>query len=130
MLEEILLSFSAYRVIAGLNKEEVRKTLSRAVFFNRFGEMHGRSIESQSHRANGLTLVTAAIILWNTVYIERAVEALKEHGQIIDENLLQYLSPLGWEHIILSGDFDWHSGAAERKIARPLHIRPARDWGT
>ena len=30
----------------------------------------------------------------------------------------------------VSGDFDWHSGAAERKIARPLNIRPARDWGT
>lgn len=30
----------------------------------------------------------------------------------------------------LSGDFDWHSGAAERKIARALNIRPAKDWGT
>jgi hypothetical protein len=47
-----------------------------------------------------------------------------------DAALLPHASPLGWEHIILSGDFDWHSGAAERKIARPLHIRPARDWGT
>ena len=31
-------------------------------------------------------------------------------------------------HIILSGDFDWHSGAAERQFARPLHIRTAREW--
>ena len=25
-------------------------------------------------------------------------------------------------------NFDWHSGAAERQIARPLHIRSAREW--
>jgi len=39
-------------------------------------------------------------------------------------------SPLGWDHVILSGDFDWHSGAVERKITRPLHIRPDKEWGT
>ncbi|MFT6119898.1 MAG: hypothetical protein ACJAXK_001848, partial [Yoonia sp.] len=49
---------------------------------------------------------------------------------LYDAALLTHTSPLGWEHIILSGDFDWHSGAAERKIARPLHIKLARDWGT
>jgi hypothetical protein len=31
------------------------------------------------------------ITLWNAVYIERAVEALKEQGQPTDENLLQHL---------------------------------------
>ena len=30
---------------------------------------------------------------------------------------------------IMSGDFDWHSGATERQIiARRLNIRSARDW--
>ena len=42
--------------------------------------------------------------------------------------LLPFTSPLRWDHIILSGDFDWHSGAAKRKIARPLHIRSTREW--
>ena len=87
------------RVTAGLNKGEARNTLARAVYFNRLGEMRDCSIESQSHRASGLTLVTAAIIFWNTVYIDRAVEAMKEQGYSVDENLLQHLSPLGWEHI-------------------------------
>jgi hypothetical protein len=47
---------------------------------------------------------------------------------ILDPKLLSHTSPLGWEHIILTCDFDWHSGAAERKIARPLHINAKRKW--
>ena len=42
--------------------------------------------------------------------------------------LLPFTSPLGWDHIIQSGDFDWHSAAAERQIARPLYIRTAKEW--
>ena len=25
----------------------------------------------------------------------------------------EYQSPLGWEHIVLTGDYDWNSGAAQ-----------------
>jgi len=95
------------RVHAGLNKGEARNALARAVFFNRLGEIRDRSFDQQSYRASGLNLVTAAIVLWNTVYIERAIEAQREVGKSISEDLLQYLSPLGWEHINLTGDYVW-----------------------
>jgi TnpA family transposase len=64
------------RVNAGLNKGEARNALARAVFFNRLGEIRDRSFEQQRYRASGLTLVTAAVVLWNTVYLERAVKGL------------------------------------------------------
>ena len=57
------------RVHAGLNKGEARNALARAVFFNRLGEIRDRSFEQQRYRASGLNLVTAAIVLWNTVYL-------------------------------------------------------------
>ncbi|MGL6129055.1 Tn3 family transposase, partial [Chryseobacterium artocarpi] len=95
------------RVTAGLNKGEARNALARAVYFNRFGEVRERSFENQRYKASGLNLVTAAIVLWNTVYIEKAVQHLKEQGEEINEELLQYLSPLGWEHIHLTGDYVW-----------------------
>jgi hypothetical protein len=50
----------------------------------------------------------AAIILWNTVYLAAAVEQLKRDGVIINDDHLQHLSPLGWEHINLTGDFQWN----------------------
>ncbi len=92
------------RVDAGLNKGEARNALARAVFFNGLGEIRDRSFEQQRYRASGLNLVMAAIVLWNTVYLERAANALRGHGQAVDDALLQYLSPLGWEHINLTGD--------------------------
>jgi hypothetical protein len=68
------------------------------VFFNRLGETRDCSVENQRYRASGLTLVTAAIVLWNTVYMERAITRSSVH-----ENLRLHLSPLGWEHINLTG---------------------------
>ncbi len=73
------------RVHAGLNKGEARNALARAVFFNRLGEIRDRSFEQQRYRASGLNLVTAAIVLWNTVYLERAANALRGHGQAVDD---------------------------------------------
>ncbi|EMQ7461956.1 Tn3 family transposase, partial [Escherichia coli] len=95
------------RVQAGLNKGEARNALARAVFMHRLGEIRDRKPENQSYRASGLTLLTAAISLWNTVYMERAVDALKRKGMKINAQLLSHLSPLGWEHINLTGDYIW-----------------------
>ena len=97
------------RVQAGLNKGEARNALARAVFFNRLGEFRDQSFEGQRYRASGLNLLTAAIVLWNTVYIERAVNTLRTSGYEINDEHLQYLSPLGWEHINLTGDYVWKS---------------------
>ena len=109
------------RVHAGLNKGEARNALARAVFFCRLGEMRDRSFERQRYRASGLNLVTAAIVLWNTVYLARATQALKSHDQPFDDSLLQYLSPLGWEHINLTGDYLWRQGKKPQKGGfRPL----------
>ena len=65
---------------AGLNKGEARNGLARAVFLCRLGEIRDRNFEQQRYRASGLTLVTAAIALWNTVYIERAVQTSTRNG--------------------------------------------------
>ncbi len=112
------------RVQAGLNKGEARNALARAVFFNRLGEVRDRSFENQRYRASGLNLVTAAIVLWNTIYLERAVRTIKDHGQAVGETLIQHLSPLGWEHINLTGDYVWRQ---DRKV-RPGKFRPLRPF--
>jgi len=108
------------RVHAGLNKGEARNALARAVFLCRLGEIRDRSFEQQRYRASGLTLVTAAIALWNTVYIERAVQAFSSDGQPVDPALLKYLSPLGWEHINLTGDYQWNGKRPVQGRFRPL----------
>lgn len=95
------------RVTEGLNKGESRNALARAVFFNRLGEIRDRSYQQQAYRAGGLALITSAIVLWNTVYIEKAVQLMSERGDKFESDWCKHLSPLGWEHIGLTGDYIW-----------------------
>jgi TnpA family transposase len=109
------------RVQIGLNKGEAKNALARAVFFNRLGELRDRSFENQRYRASGLNLIVSAIVLWNTVYLERAIDALQRNGESINKDLLQHLSPLGWDHINLTGDYFWRqSKQVEQGKFRPL----------
>ena len=61
------------RTHAGLNKGEARHALARAVFFCiALASCATAASRHHRYRASGLNLVTAAIALWNTVYLERA----------------------------------------------------------
>lgn len=93
------------RVLVGLNKGEALHALKRAVAFHRGGESRDQSFEAQSNRTSGLNLVTTATAIWNTVYLGRAVEALRAEGQDLPGEWLAHVSPLGWEHIGLTGDY-------------------------
>jgi TnpA family transposase len=92
---------------AELNKGESCNALARAVCFHRLGRLRDRAIEAQQHRASGLALVTAAIALWNTVYLGRALDTLRRGGEHVPDTLLAHLAPLGWQHINLTGDYLW-----------------------
>jgi Tn3 transposase DDE domain len=92
---------------AGLNKGEASNALRRAVFFHRQGEIRDRTFENQSFRASGLSLITAAIVHWNTVYLDQAVRHLRAQGATLPDDLLAHVAPLGWEHIGLAGDYVW-----------------------
>jgi TnpA family transposase len=92
---------------AGLNKGEAHHALKRAVFFHRLGEIRDRTFENQRYRASGLNLAVAAIILWNTVYLGRAIDERRSRGEIIPDELLSHVAPLGWGHIAFNGDYVW-----------------------
>ncbi|HKH67301.1 MAG TPA: Tn3 family transposase, partial [Reyranella sp.] len=105
---------------AGLNKGEASNSLRRAVFFHRQGEIRDRTFENQSFRASGLSLLNAAIVHWNTVYLDRAVQHLRAQRITVPDDLLAHVAPLGWEHIALTGDYIWAN-------AQPLMgFRPLR----
>lgn len=92
---------------AGLNKGEARHTLAAAIYTNRQGRFTDRSIENQEYRASGLNLLIAAISYWNTVYMDRAAQHLQSSDGTFDDALLAHLSPMGWAHISLTGDYLW-----------------------
>ncbi len=69
----------------------------------------------QNDRASGLNVVTAALVLWNAVDLECAINESRERGQWISDNLLAHLSPLGWEPINLTGDYVWKPAIGTEK---------------
>ena len=99
-------------VTAELNKGEARNTLARAVAFHRLGRFRDRGLENQQTRAAALNLVTAAIVLFNCRYLDRAIGNLRAQGKVTDESLISKLSPLGWDHINLTGDYVWSDALA------------------
>jgi len=56
--------------------------------------------------------VTAAIVHWNTVYLDLAVKHLRTEGVQVSDSLLVHVAPLGWEHIALTGDYVWSTAEA------------------
>ena len=97
--------------------------MSRAVFIHQLGEIRDCTYENQQHRFSGLNLLVTAIILWNTRYLEQAVAELRQVEDVPD-HLLAHLSPLGWEHVNLTGDYIW--GATQNGSENPVGLRPLR----
>ena len=104
--------------------KDTAKSLDEAISVQPLVNSRGAGLAYDFFRFLRRPLVTAAIVLWNTAYLERATNALNGHGKPVDETLFQYLSPLGWEHINLTGDYLWRSstkvGAGKFRPLRPL----------
>lgn len=98
-----------HRVQMGLNKGEAHHALKRAISFNRRGEIRDRSSEGQHYRVAGMNLIAAIVIYWNTRELGGIVKRMTKAGMPPDPALLPHVSPLGWEHINLTGEYHWPS---------------------
>ena len=95
------------RVQVGLNKGEARHALKRAINFHQRDELRDRTGEGQHYRVAGLNLLAAIIIYWNTMKLGEAVVARRKAGLAIPAEFLAHVSPLGWPHINLTGEYRW-----------------------
>ncbi|SDH66765.1 Tn3 transposase DDE domain-containing protein [Desulfosporosinus hippei DSM 8344] len=108
------------RINRGLNKGEAMNALARAIFFGKFGELRERALQDQLQRASALNIIINAISVWNTVYLAKAAELKKSKGELKEE-LLNHISPLGWEHINFLGEYKFDiKHTTTLKSLRPL----------
>jgi hypothetical protein len=63
-------------------------------------------------------------LVW--AYLVRAIQSLREQSEPIEDEILQHFSPLGWEHINLTGDYVW----PQRVPATAADFRPLRSAQT
>ena len=95
------------RAQIGLNKGEAHHALKNALRIGRQGEIRDRTAEGQHFRMAGLNLLAAIIIYWNTKHLGQAVTGRSRAGLDCSPGLLAHISPLGWAHILLTGEYRW-----------------------
>lgn len=93
------------RILTQLNRGEGRHQLARVVFHGKRGELRQRYREGQEDQLGALGLVVNAIILWNTIYMDAAVNQLRTEGFDVRDEDLARLSPLAHEHINVLGRY-------------------------
>ncbi len=95
------------RANTGLNQGEAHHALKNALRIRGQGEIRDRSSEGQHCRMAGLNLLAAIVIYWNTAHLGEVVRQRKHAGLTVEPEVLAHISPLGWAHILLTGDYRW-----------------------
>jgi TnpA family transposase len=109
------------RILQQLNKGEDRHKLARAVFHGKRGELRQRYREGQEDQLGALGLVVNIIVLWNTIYINAALQQLEQEGFEMQSEDIARLSPLVFEHINVLGRYAFSlPEAVSRGELRPL----------
>lgn len=83
------------RILTQLNRGEGRHSLARKCFFGQRGELRQRYREGQEDQLGALGLVVNALILWNTRYMDAALNQLRQQGFESKPEDIARLSPLG-----------------------------------
>ena len=114
---------SAYRrrILTQLNRQEGRHAVARVTFHGQRGELRQRYRKGQEDQLGALGLVVNVMILWNTIYLDRALEHLRSQGRRIEPEDEARLSPLQHGHINVLGRYQFAlSEAVMRGEYRPL----------
>jgi len=94
------------RILTQLNRGEGRHAVARAICHGQRGEIRKRYREGQEDQLGVLGLVTNAVILWNTLYMQSALEHLRPSIEINKEDVAR-LSPLAYGHINMLGHYSF-----------------------
>jgi TnpA family transposase len=106
-----------------LNRGESRHSVARAVFHRKRGELRQHYREGQGDQLGALSLMLNMIVLWNTIYIEAALNQLRTDGYALKDADVARLSPLLHEHINMLGRYSFSVPDAVAKG----ELRPLRD---
>ncbi len=106
-----------------LNRGEGRHSVARAVFHGKRGELRQHYREGQEDQLGALGLLLNMIVLWNTVYMDAALNQLRQDGYPVRDDDVARLSPLLHEHINMLGRYSFSVPEAVAKG----ELRPLRD---
>ena len=88
-----------------LNRGEFRHTLAKSLFFANWGSFRSGDYEEVMNKASCLSLLSNAVLVWNTVHIARIVDQLRAAGHEAKDQDLARVSPLAHAHVIPNGSY-------------------------
>jgi len=95
------------RILTQLNRGESRHAIARVICHGQRGEIRKRYREGQEDQLGALGLVTNAVVLWNTIYMQESLGQLKIQGINIKPEDESRLSSLVYGHINVLGHYSF-----------------------
>jgi Tn3 transposase DDE domain len=83
-----------------LNRGEHRHILAKWLFFANRGEFRDGDINEIMNKTSCLSLLSNAVVIWNTIHMQKIVDRLRGAGQAVKEEDLARNWPLLHTHII------------------------------
>jgi hypothetical protein len=112
------------RILMQLNRGEGRHQLARVIFHGRRGELRQRYREGQEDQLGALGLVVNLVVLWNTIYMDAALNQLIAEGhEARPEDVARLFAPRAFKHINMLGRYAF---TLPDIVARG-ELRPLRD---
>jgi TnpA family transposase len=88
-----------------LNRGEFRHILAKSLFFANWGSLRSGDYEEVMNKASCLSLLSNAVLVWNTVHITRIVAQLRAASHEVRDEDLARVSPLMHAHVIPNGSY-------------------------
>jgi TnpA family transposase len=107
-----------------LNRGEGRHSVARVVFHGKRGELRQTYREGQEDQLGSLGLVLNMIVLWNSIYMDAALDKLRGESYPVNPEDLARLSPLVYQHINMQGRYSFTVPDAVAKG----ELRPFNEW--
>jgi TnpA family transposase len=105
-----------------INKGEALHSLRSHLCYANQGEIREQQDEQLHNQVGCLNLVTNAVIVWNSVYIEKVVQQLKQEGQFPGDEELKHIWPTRHAHINVYGRYHFN----QEQVGKKQELRELR----
>lgn len=103
------------KILIQLNRGEQRHNLAKHVFFANQSEFTTGDYFKMVNKASCLSILSNAILIYNTLRIEEFLKEAKVKGEIFSPEEITRISPLPFRHVIVNGTYDFS------EIMRVIH---------
>ena len=110
------------RIRRGLLKGEQIHALARDLNYGKRGRITAADLQEQRNSCSCMTLILACIIYWQAKEINRVVIESNLERADIDFSLIENISPITWDNVILYGEYVLDRNLIELGDAGEFHV--------